>query len=444
MSKQNKEKMLDKKSAFRYLAGLIVLFLFLAAAIVVVFDPFYQYHEPWFGLNAVLNDRDNQVVGTIRTFDYDSVLLGSSVAENYDSSFLDASFDCTTLKVIRASGSTADLLYYLDKAHRRQELKNVFWSMDIFALTASPQITLTSKNTPHYLHTDTVLDDWPYLWNKEILCETIPQMLAFSRMGMNTQGQAYNWARGKNFSAEGAMRAYDKPKEENVFYAAEDSADTSAEEVEDAFSERNPVSDFSEEGVENVSSEKEPAGDSSAEGVVDVSAERESVSDPEVEGLEGISAKAGSFLWESQDALSMDEQQNLTENLSMIEEELSMHPDTSYTIIFPPYSMMWWDCGYVNGVLETYFEVLEQTIPVLLTHNNAKVYFFVSDRDVICNLDNYMDMIHYSPDINQYMLEEIVQDGHRVSEANWEEVLTDMKNTCEYIVKEGIYQYYSR
>ena len=376
MSKQNKEKMLDKKSAFRYLAGLIVLFLFLAAAIVVVFDPFYQYHEPWFGLNAVLNDRDNQVVGTIRTFDYDSVLLGSSVAENYDSSFLDASFDCTTLKVIRASGSTADLLYYLDKAHRRQELKNVFWSMDIFALTASPQITLTSKNTPHYLHTDTVLDDWPYLWNKEILCETIPQMLAFSRMGMNTQGQAYNWARGKNFSAEGAMRAYDKPKEENVFYAAEDSADTSAEEVEDAF--------------------------------------------------------------------SMDEQQNLTENLSMIEEELSMHPDTSYTIIFPPYSMMWWDCGYVNGVLETYFEVLEQTIPVLLTHNNAKVYFFVSDRDVICNLDNYMDMIHYSPDINQYMLEEIVQDGHRVSEANWEEVLTDMKNTCEYIVKEGIYQYYSR
>ena len=172
------------------------------------------------------------------------------------------------------------------------------------------------------------------------------------------------------------MRAYDKPKEENVFYAAEDSADTSAEEVEDAF--------------------------------------------------------------------SMDEQQNLTENLSMIEEELSMHPDTSYTIIFPPYSMMWWDCGYVNGVLETYFEVLEQTIPVLLTHNNAKVYFFVSDRDVICNLDNYMDMIHYSPDINQYMLEEIVQDGHRVSEANWEEVLTDMKNTCEYIIDEGIYNYYSR
>lgn len=376
MSKQNKEKMLDKKSAVRYLAGLIVLFLFLAAAIVVVFDPFYQYHEPWFGLNAVLNDRDNQVVGTIRTFDYDSVLLGSSVAENYDSSFLDASFDCTTLKVIRASGSTADLLYYLDKAHRRQELKNVFWSMDIFALTASPQITLTSKDTPHYLHTDTVLDDWPYLWNKEILCETIPQMLAYSQMGMNTQGQAYNWARGKNFSAEGAMRAYDKPKEENVFYAAEDSADTSAEEVEDAF--------------------------------------------------------------------SMDEQQNLTENLSMIEEELSMHPDTSYTIIFPPYSMMWWDCGYVNGVLETYFEVLEQTIPVLLTHNNAKVYFFVSDRDVICNLDNYMDMIHYSPDINQYMLEEIVQDGHRVSEANWEEVLTDMKNTCEYIIDEGIYNYYSR
>lgn len=426
MNKQKEEKVLDKKSALRYLAGLILLFLFLAAAIVVVFDPFYQYHKPWFGLKAVLNDRDNQVVGTIRTFDYDSVLLGSSVAENYDSSFLDASFDCTTLKVIRASGSTADLLYYLDKAHRRQELKNVFWSMDIFALTASPQITLTSKDTPRSLHTDTVLDDWPYLWNKEILCETIPQMLAFSKMGINTEGQAYNWARGKNFSAEGAMRAYDKPKEETIFWVVEDSADASAEEVEDAFYEENPVSNFLEEGVGDVSAEKEPMNDSA------------------VEDLEGTSAKGGSFLWEGQNDLSMDEQQNLTENLSMIEEELSNNPDTSYTIIFPPYSMMWWDCGYVNGVVETYFEVLEQTIPVLLTHDNAKVYFFANDRDVICNLDNYMDMIHYSPDINQYMLEEIIKGGHRVSEANWEEVLADMKSTCEYIIDEGIYNYYGR
>lgn len=444
MGKQNKEKVLDKKSALRYLAGLILLFLFLAAAIVVVFDPFYQYHKPWFGLKAVLNDRDNQVVGTIRTFDYDSVLLGSSVAENYDSSFLDASFDCTTLKVIRASGSTADLLYYLDKAHRRQELKNVFWSMDIFALTASPQITLTSKDIPRYLHTDTVLDDWPYLWNKEILCETIPQMLAFSQMNMNTEGQAYNWARGKNFSAEGAMRAYDKPTEENVFYAVEDSVDASVEEVEDAFSERNPVSDFPEDGVGDVSEEKEPAGDHSAEGIVDGPAEKETKRDSTVEGLESTSTKVGNFLWEGQNALSVDEQQNLTDNLSMIEEELSTHPDTAYTIIFPPYSMMWWDCGYVNGVVETYFEVLEQTIPILLTHDNAKVYFFANDRDIICNLDNYMDMIHYSPDINQYMLEEIVKGIHRVSEANWEEVLEDMKNTCEYIVDEGIYNYYSR
>lgn len=418
MGKQNKEKVLDKKSALRYLAGLILLFLFLAAAIVVVFDPFYQYHKPWFGLKAVLNDRDNQVVGTIRTFDYDSVLLGSSVAENYDSSFLDASFDCTTLKVIRASGSTADLLYYLDKAHRRQELKNVFWSMDIFALTASPQITLTSKDIPRYLHTDTVLDDWPYLWNKEILCETIPQMLAFSQMNMNTEGQAYNWARGKNFSAEGAMRAYDKPTGENVFYAAENSADAS--DVEEA---------------EGVSAEEEYVDASVIEGAEEVF---------DVESSVSTSSKEGQFLWKEQDALSTEDQQNLTENLSMIEEELSTHPDTSYIIIFPPYSMMWWDCGYVNGVLETYFEVLEQTIPVLLTHDNAKVYFFVSDRDVICNLDNYMDMIHYSPDINQYMLEEIVQDGHQVSEANWEEVLTDMKNTCEYIIEEGIYNYYSR
>ena len=53
-----------------------------------------------------------------------------------------------------------------------------------------------------------------------------------------------------------------------------------------------------------------------------------------------------------------------------------------------------------------------------------------------------MDMIHYSPEINQYMLDALVQGTHKVTKDNWQEVLSGMRETYEYIISEGIYRYY--
>jgi hypothetical protein len=204
---------MTRSKGLRKFIIIILAELAVLAAVVWFFDPFYQYHEPLGGMKAVLNDRDNQVVGTIRNFEYDSVLVGSSVAENFDSEYLNQYYDCTTLKIIRASGSVADLRYYLDMAHENQKLKNVFWCLDIFALNAPLQVTLYDEGIPRYLHTASVLDDIPYVWNKEILFEKIPFMLAAGLQGKNTGGQAYDWSEDKVFGPEKAMQAYQKPKE---------------------------------------------------------------------------------------------------------------------------------------------------------------------------------------------------------------------------------------
>lgn len=351
---------MSKRQAVKWLAILIVIQLMLVAVFVWLFDPFYQYHAPYFNLQQVLYDRDNQVAGSLRNLDYDSVLLGSSVAENFDSSFLDRTYDCKTLKVIRASGSTADLLYYMEQVHEEKDIKRIFWCMDIFALTAPTEVTLYAEEVPRYLHTDTVLDDLPYVYNKEILLMKIPLMLAYSYMDINTGGHAYDWSDDKEFSAAKAMQAYSKPAQvtENL--------------------------DFSEEL-------------------------------PAIE-----------------------------QNIQMVMEEIQNHPEIEYTILFPPYSMLWWDCGYVNGMGEKYFYVLETVLPKLVACDNVSVYFFQSDREIICNLDNYMDMIHYSPQINQYMLECVADGTNQVTEENLEEVQLKMRETYEYIITEGIYSYYPR
>lgn len=356
---------MEKKQVRKWSTRLLLILLaemLLVAAIVVVFDPFYQYHAPWFGLEAVLNDRDNQMPGTIRNFEYDSVLVGSSVAENYDSSYLDSVYGIKTLKIIRASGSTADLLYYLEQAHERRKIEKVFWSLDLFALEADTEVTLTGDSVPGYLHTKTVLDDIPYLFNKEILLEKIPYMLACSAQGINTGGKAYDWSRGKNFSAEGAMRAYDRPA---------------------------------------------------------------------IAPDEAIEQKAVSELGGLVEA-----------NLTLILGEVKAHPEIEYCFVLPPYSLMWWDCAYVNGDLEKHFYTLETVLPELLKLENARVYYFQAEEEIVCELNNYMDMIHYTPEINQYMLECIVAGEKRLTADNLQAVLEQMRSFAERTSKEEIYRYY--
>lgn len=350
----------EKKKKLILLGGMVAVEFTLIALVVWFFDPFYQYHSPFGEIQAVFNDRDNQMPGSIRVMDYDSVLMGSSVVENCDSSFLDEQYGSHFLKIIRASGSVADLLYYLEMAQEKHDLKNVFWCMDLAALSSLPTDTFSQGNEIHYLHTKSVLDDGTYLWNKDILFVTIPTAMAYGSMGRDVGGHAYDWSEGKEFSARRAMEAYEKSTE----------------------------------------------------------------------------------VLEEQD-YSM-ELEDIYRNVEAVAQQIQSHPDTMYYIFFPPYSMNWWDCAYVNGQLEEKFYILYQILPVLLRYDNVEVYYFQNDADVICNLDNYMDLVHYSPEINQYMLERIVAGDGKVTRENWQDVVREMWELVQRIEEELIYQYYPK
>lgn len=349
---------MDKKKALKKLCIFITVGLLLVGGIVYMFDPFYQYHAPRFGIKTVLFDRETQVIGSVRNLNYDSVLLGSSEAENFDTGFLDAQYDVLTLKVIKGSGSIADLLYYLNRAHEENKLKHVFWCMDIFALLLDTEVNVYSEYTPKYLFTDTMLDDFTYLFNKDVLLEKIPLFLAYSAADTYTGGNGYNWAADKKFGAEFAMYAYQKP--------------AVVKEAEELL--------------------------------------------PHIKLME--------------------------ENIALIEEQIEAHKDVKYTVFFPPYSLMWWDAMYTAGGSEKFLMAIEKVLPMLLSHENVEVFFFAADRDITCNLDYYMDQIHYSPDISQRMLDSLVSGDYKVTPDNVDEVIKNMRDTFSYMVEEAIYNYY--
>lgn len=352
--------MLEKKKALKYLAIFILIQMLALVLIVTVFDPFYQYHTPLPGLKTVLFERETQVPGSIQTLDYDSVLLGTSVVENCDSAYLDAQFGCKTLKIVKGSGSNADLLYYLDMAHAEQDLQYVFWGIDWHMLTSPTEVTVINEYSPSYLFTENPLDDFTYHFNKDVIFKKIPLMVAYSFADINTGGAAYDWSDDKDFSATKAMQDYNKP------------------------AETAPAADYT-------------------------------------------------------DKISL-----IRENITMIVQEIQSHPDTEYYLLFPPYSLLMWDDVYTSGRGDMYFYMLDEMMEALLPLENAKVYYFQADKEIVCNLNNYMDKMHYSPEINQLMLESIVAENYLVTEENVEDIKQDMSETYEYIIKEGIYQYYEK
>ena len=127
--------MKNKKLFLKKLIISIIIVVTLTAGVVFVFDPFYHYHKPIKPLKAVLTQAEYQVIGTLRTFDYDSLIAGSSMAENYNNRWFDETFDCTAIKAVKPGANTSDLMYLLEAAYEEREIKNVFYTLDISALT---------------------------------------------------------------------------------------------------------------------------------------------------------------------------------------------------------------------------------------------------------------------------------------------------------------------
>ena len=185
-----------------------VILLLACVLAVVVFDPFFQYHKPLKGLKAVLTDKEYQCVGSLKTFDYDSVIAGSSVSENYNNGWFDQGFGCKSIKAIRSYGATADLCYLLDIAFEHQDLKYVFYNLDPSALEADPETTYELTGCPMYLYDDNYVNDVRYWLNKGVLMEKIPYLIANSLMGDYDENNSYNWAQWKEFNSDMILGLY--------------------------------------------------------------------------------------------------------------------------------------------------------------------------------------------------------------------------------------------
>lgn len=131
---------------------------------------------------------------------------------------------------------------------------------------------------------------------------------------------------------------------------------------------------------------------------------------------------------ETEYVLTQEEVVKIKENINQnIIELVEAHPQTTFYLFIPPYSICYWHELVNKGELSWMLETEKILIEELLPYSNIKLYSFENDFETICNLDNYIDLIHYGDWINTHILQCLMQENYILTKENYMDYLNEMK-----------------
>jgi hypothetical protein len=156
----------------------IMLALLLAPALLAVYvDPFQIFHKSFLPGMGLVNNQRFQNAGLINSYladeaeQYDSVMIGSSVSDNFSSADVAASLGWNkSLRLFMDGGDPSQLTLTLQHALRKHRVKHILW--EIQPRTYSPPryfLPVNDPSFPDYLYNDNRMDDLRYIFNIDTL-----------------------------------------------------------------------------------------------------------------------------------------------------------------------------------------------------------------------------------------------------------------------------------
>lgn len=159
------------KKTFYTFIGAFAFFLLLEAATVIAVDPYFHYHAPLKDLFYTLDNQRAQTRGMAKFFDYDAIITGTSLTEQFYTSEFDSFFGTNSAKFPFSGATFYETEQMLESAFRSgNEIRYVLRSLDVNHLTdESKSLREDLGDYPYYLYNDKWWDDYRYLLNEDVL-----------------------------------------------------------------------------------------------------------------------------------------------------------------------------------------------------------------------------------------------------------------------------------
>lgn len=321
----------------------IISFLFIAA-ITVYIDPLFHFHAPLEKYEYPITDQRYQNDGITRHFEYDSIITGTSMTQNFKTTEADSIFNANFIKVPFSGAHYKEINDCLQRAYDYgKNLKYVIRCLDYSMLIDDKDAVQENVEYPAYLYNDNLFDDINYVLNKSILFDYTCNVIDYTKSGNKTTtfDDYANWMPGAKFGADHVFETYKLGKK----------------------------------------------------------------------------SKTSSPLTNKTRQMMVE---NLQQNVTALTDA---HPETTFYMFFPPYSICYWDSLQNDGYLDRLIDAEQLAIEELLKCSNIKLYSFCNNFEMVCDLDNYRDQAHYGEWINSDILEWMHNDEYLLTEENYLEYL---------------------
>lgn len=213
-----------KRFIIWFLAGFLGLAVLVGGFIFLV-DPYYHYHKPYFGFPIILDDAVYQTAGAAKHLEYDSAIIGTSMTENMHTSWFDEELGWNTMKLSYSGARTNDLQAIFAQVEQKEgELKHVVMDINTYQLTEESWTSYVER--PHYLYDNSLLNDYQYLYNHDILVLSVQRSIAWMKGVEDNIDSAYTWEDPELFRKEIVLNVAketrekligDRPIDENLY-----------------------------------------------------------------------------------------------------------------------------------------------------------------------------------------------------------------------------------
>jgi len=163
--------------------------------------------------------------GILKNCDYNAIITGSSMTENFKASEWDALFDSNTVKVSFSGSYFKETTDRLRTAFSHNgKIDYVVRSLDFYAIIADKN-HVTSFDYPYYLYDENVFNDTRYLLNKSVLFTQTIETIKNTTDGFKTTNfdDCYSWSKRFKYGKEHVLVRYSRAsKQEKVQELTED------------------------------------------------------------------------------------------------------------------------------------------------------------------------------------------------------------------------------
>jgi len=159
-----------------------------------IIDPSQQYRVDTFYKVPFSNERF-QNAGFSKNYKYDSVVLGTSMVENFVIDEVQNKLNYKkSLKLCIAGGTAKEQSTTLQTAlTNNPNIKNILWGLDTFSFLGDTQNLKFGKNSfPFYLYDDVILNDYKYLLSIDTVKDSLKTMAKAYTRDSNHISYDYN------------------------------------------------------------------------------------------------------------------------------------------------------------------------------------------------------------------------------------------------------------